>query len=114
MKTKRILIIATLLTFMIMGAANATSFQGANNNKTGQVIRLTLQEATKDLGLVGAIFSQVSIQDVLSSASNIYVAKVSYKDNVYLISGARSQWVFFFKMLEGVSSNTTNSIIKGR
>jgi hypothetical protein len=112
MKTKRIVIIATLVTFMMMGVANATSSQGTNN-KTGKVINLTLQEATKDLGLVAAIFSQVSIEEVLNSPSNIYIAKVSYQNNVYLISGGRSQWIFFFKMLEGVSSNTTNHIVKG-
>jgi hypothetical protein len=111
MKTKRIVIIATLVTFVMMGAANATSFQGTNNN-TGKVINLTLQEATKDLGLVAAIYSQVSISEVLNSPSFIFTAKVYYKNNIYMISGVRNQWISFFKLLEGVSSNTTNSVIK--
>jgi hypothetical protein len=112
MKTLKLAMIGIIVAVTIVGVANAGPITDINNKVTGKAINLTLQQAVSDLDLVAAIVQQVTLDDVLKSPSNIYVAKVIYKNQTYLISGGRDQWILFFKFVgewkSGVSSNTVH------
>jgi hypothetical protein len=110
MKSRRLVIIATLVFFAIVSVANAGEVPG--NKPGGKVIDITLNQAMSNLGLVAAINQQVSINEVLNSTSIIYTAQVSYQDHLFQITGTHDQWISFFKMNRSGGSFTTGKIIK--
>lgn len=95
MKSLKLAIIATFVVITMVSAANAGPVQ---NVKVSKVVYVTLQQATKNLGLVAAIYQQVSIDEILNNPTLIFTANVSYQGFVFVITGTNDQWMLFFKL----------------
>lgn len=113
MKSLKLAMIAGIVAITMVGAANA-GIAPSSNKITGKVINITLQQAMSDLGLVAAIVRQVSLDEVLKSHSDIFVARVLYKNYTFEITGSRNQWILFFRTINAVEFNVSSDTANGK
>lgn len=111
MKSLKLGLIAIIVAITMVGIANAGPVSG-NNKFAGKVISLTLEQAVTNLGLVAAISHQVTLEEVLSSPSIMYTAKVIYENYTFEITGSRDQWILFFKMINEVGIIVSSNTVK--
>jgi hypothetical protein len=94
MKTIKLMIIATLLTFSAVSVTNADGFR--TRPKVKQAHYVTIQQAVQDPGLVVAMHEQVSPNILYFYLGPTLTVDVNYLKIVYRISGSRGEWVNFF------------------
>jgi hypothetical protein len=96
MKTAKLMLTIAFLAFGTMMFSQASP--------DSPVIKLKLGEALQDRGLVKAIYAQYSLNDILNAAeegSDVHVATVVYRKNVYKIYATKRQWVKFYLSNDG-------------
>jgi hypothetical protein len=96
MKTLKLAMVATMVAFMMVSAANADGFRGKPN--FSRKVVLTIEKAMESRGLVAAIYEQVTPEDVLNYGLPPYTFEVKYNGALYVISGSREQWLNFFRI----------------
>ena len=89
MKTVKLVMIATLLTFTAVSIANAGSTGKMND------INISFEKAIQNPGLVVAMHQQLN-GDFLSSDKTVYNVNVVYQNIIFRITGSRAQWEIFF------------------
>ena len=90
MKTFKLAIIATILTFTVISTTNADGFKLKNN-----AVYLTFEKALQSPGLVIAMHQQLN-SGLLTNNQQVYVFSVIYQNKHYRISGTYQQWNLFF------------------
>jgi len=100
MKTLKFALIAALVTCTMVSFASADGFKSKPVFK--KVVKLTINKAMQNPGLVEAMYEQVDKDDVLNCKCWYYVADVTYNGNIYRITGTRHLWIRFFRM-KGIS-----------
>jgi hypothetical protein len=94
MKTIKLVMIATLLTFTAVGIANADGFK--SKPITTRVVNISFEKAVQIPGLVAAMNQQLNVQMLESHPGKTWTASVIYKNVDYRITGTREQWELFF------------------
>jgi hypothetical protein len=109
MKTLRLALIAVLVAFVAANVANADGFK--IQPKAMKVIKITLEKAVSDPGLMNAMYVQLN-PEFLKDDLPFYTKRVIYNSNVYLISGSHAQWVLFFKKSSKTQINAKNKLLE--
>jgi hypothetical protein len=91
MKTAKLMLMVAFLAFGTM------LFTQAEPDRP--VIKIKLDEALQDRGLVKTMYAKLNLSDILNGAENasgVYSATVVYKRSVYKIYATKKSWVKFF------------------
>ena len=91
MKTLALTIMTAIMALAMVTYAGNTQKPGHAN-----VIKITLQKAMEEPGLVAAMHKQIDISLLKPDQKGLYTAYCVYNKNVYKIYGTREAWVKFF------------------
>lgn len=94
MKTLKLLIIATLLTFTAASVTNADGFRKRPVVK--QAVSVTIEKAIQVPALVVAMHQQISPNILYLYLGPTLTVDVNYLQVIYRITGSRGQWLDFF------------------
>lgn len=94
MKSLKLVMIATLLTFTAVSIAKNTEELKSKPNK---IVNITFDQAVQIPGLVVAIYQQVN-PDFLDKLEQLYIVQVEYNDIHYRILASRRNWIQFFRL----------------
>ena len=97
MKTLKLTLVATIVAFALVSAANADGGFKLKPRFT-KAVELTIENAVKNPGLVAAMYNQIDPALVLNFPLPPIIVDVKYNNAVYRISGTRLEWLKFFKM----------------
>ena len=99
MKTLKCVLLAALFAIAMAGYASADEAPKFRVNKsfTSKIVKISFSQALMNPGLVNAMQAQLS-GTLLSPEKPVYVARVSYDNKLYLISGTYEQWSKFLGM----------------
>jgi len=92
MKTLKSILIATIVSVAFMSLAENPAHPPKENN----VIKITLEEAMTDPGLVCAMYQQLTPALLKAEKTGLYIGIVKYKFIRYEIRGTRGEWEVFF------------------
>jgi len=92
MKTLKFALIAAILSLALAG------YSTDHKIKVVRTIKISIDKACDERGLVRAMYVQLDEAIVLKERSKIYVARVKYNNNLYLIFGTQKEWESFFLM----------------
>ena len=99
MKTLKLVMIAAIVSFAMMSYADNLPRQTQNE----KIIKITLNQAMADRGLVGAMYAQLTPAFLQVEQPGLYKATVRYKHKVIEIHGTKAAWVKFFRTKPGPS-----------
>ncbi len=91
MKTARVVLIMALLSVALIGFS-----QDLRSDHRGSRIYMTVDQAVQDRGLMFAMYRMIDKSFLDEEHPGLYVARVSYFRNTYVISGTRDRWIDFF------------------
>ena len=92
MKTLKLTIIATFLTFAMVSAANAKESKYKASKK---VVHMTLDKAVQ-IYFLDMIMRELD-SDFLSTYKPTYTIDIPYYDHIVRVSGSYNQWVWYFR-----------------
>ena len=96
MKTLRLIIIATFISFTMVSVGNVINLY--HGVQTVKIVEITLEEAVQDPGLVSAMYQQLNAGYFLTgSYQQTYTLDVYYMNYTLRITGSLSQWKLFFR-----------------
>jgi len=93
MKTLKSILIATIVSVAFMSFAENPAHPPKENN----VIKITLDEALTDPGLVCAMYQQLTPVMLKPEGNGLYFGRVKYKFEIFEIRGTRDGWILFFR-----------------
>ncbi len=93
MKTLKSILIATIVSVAFMSFAGNPTHPPQEN----KVIKITLDEALTDPGLVIAMYQQLTPAMLKAEQPGLYIATVKYKFIKFEIRGTRDGWILFFR-----------------
>ena len=96
MKTLKLTLVATLVAFAMVSAANADGFK-SKPPKFTLMVRITIEKALQNPVLVTAMYDQLDPGQVLNFPLPPITVEVKCKNSLYRITGTREEWVRFFK-----------------
>ena len=91
MKTMKIALIAALVCFVAMSYAK-------EEPKTYKLVKISLEQAKKDPGLVAAMKFQLDTEFLKIEHPGWYIGVVKYRNATYVIYGTRNAWLRFFNL----------------
>lgn len=91
MKTLKLVLIATILTFVM------TSLTTYSHARSIKVINISLKAALQEPGLKAAMYEQLTMEFLKIEKPGYYSTLVTYNKNVYRVYGTRTSWVRFFQ-----------------
>ena len=98
MKTLRLVMIVTVVSFAMMSIAENSTQQVEKVN----IIKITLEQAQADLALVCAMYKQLTPALLMvADKQGFYSGRVTYNHRVFEIYGTREAWVKFFRYKTG-------------
>ena len=92
MKTLKFALIAAILSLALAG------YSTDHKINVVRTIKISIDKACDERGLVRAMYVQLDEALVLMERSKIYVARIKYNNNLYLIFGTQKEWESFFLM----------------
>ncbi len=99
MKALKCVLVAALFAVAMAGYASADEAPKwkVKTNFTSKIVKISFSQALMNPGLVDAMQAQLA-GTILSPDKPVYVARVSYDNKLYLISGTYEQWSKFLGM----------------
>jgi len=95
MKTLKVVLVATMVAFAMVAAANADGFK--SKPKFTNKVDITIENAVKNPGLVAAMYDQLNENDIGPLGLPPFIFDVKYNGAIYRISGTRIEWIRFFR-----------------
>jgi hypothetical protein len=95
MKTLKVVLVATMVAFVMVAAANADGFK--SKPKFTNKVNITIENAVKNPGLVAAMYDQLNENVIGPLGLPPFIFDVKYNGTIYRISGNRAQWIHFFR-----------------
>ena len=96
MKSLKLVLIATIVSVAMMSFAERPTQPPKEN-----VIKITLEQALTDPGLVCAMYQQLTPALLQIEQPGYYVGTVRYRCKKILVVGTREAWVEFFRNRPG-------------
>lgn len=91
MKTTRFFLVMALLSVALVSFS-----QDFRSDRKGSRIYLTVDQAVADRGLTFAMYRQIDKSFLNEEHPGLYVVRVNYLRNTFVISGTRERWISFF------------------
>jgi hypothetical protein len=92
MKTLKFALIAAFLSVALIG------YSTDHKKEVVRTIKITVDQALDERGLVREMYIQLDEKTFLKERTKVYVARIKYQKDLYLIHGTYKQWELFFLM----------------
>jgi hypothetical protein len=89
------------LKFALIAAFLSLALAGYSTDYKKDVVRtikITINQAMDERGLVREMYIQLNEKTFLKERTKLYVARIKYRKNLYLIQGTYKEWESFFLM----------------